>query len=335
MRILPEIFSARAATIDDAEIAVALVNACSVELIGRPQFEVHELRADWTSPNVDPETDLQLVFAADNQLVGYAGVWDAEPHVQMFGWGNVHPDHKSQGIGTYLAGWVEERARRSISKAPEGARVVLQQSRLGIDTAAQELLERERYRATRYEFRMIIEMDTPPPEPKLPEGVNIQTFDREKHLRDVIRAEREMFKDHWGYVESPFEEEHREWAHWIDNSPDHDPSLWFLALDGDAIAGLALCRPKMAEDPQAGYVDLLGVRRPWRRRGVALALLHHSFGELFRRGVRRVALDVDAQNLTGATRVYEKAGMRVQREAVIYEKELRPGKDLRTVGLDA
>jgi ribosomal protein S18 acetylase RimI-like enzyme len=123
-------------------------------------------------------------------------------------------------------------------------------------------------------------------------------------------------------------------VHWIENDPDHDPSLWFLALDGDEIVGMSLCRPKMAEDPGMSYIDTLGVRRPWRRRGVALALLHHSFGELYRRGKRKVSLDVDTQSLTGATRLYEKAGMHVQRQAVTYEKELRPGRDLSTQSVE-
>jgi ribosomal protein S18 acetylase RimI-like enzyme len=82
-----------------------------------------------------------------------------------------------------------------------------------------------------------------------------------------------------------------------------------------------------------GYVMSLGVRRSWRRKGVALALLHHTFGEFRSRGKTKVALDVDAHSLTGATRLYEKAGMHMQRQSVVYEKELRPGIDLSTQSL--
>ena len=71
----------------------------------------------------------------------------------------------------------------------------------------------------------------------------------------------------------------------------------------------------------------LGVRRPWRKRGLGLALLQHSFGEFYRRGIRVINLGVDAGSPTGATRLYKKAGMRVAAEYVAYEKELRPGRE--------
>lgn len=78
---------------------------------------------------------------------------------------------------------------------------------------------------------------------------------------------------------------------------------------------------------------MLGVRRPWRKRGIALALLRHSFSELRRRGKTSVKLGVDSHSLTGATRVYERAGMSVSMEIRSYEKELRPGVDLSTQAL--
>ena len=79
-----------------------------------------------------------------------------------------------------------------------------------------------------------------------------------------------------------------------------------------------------------GWVDTLGVRRPWRRKGLGMALLQHSFGEFYRRGKYKVGLDVDSQNLTGATRLYERAGMHVARTYISYEKELRAGIELST-----
>ena len=102
---------------------------------------------------------------------------------------------------------------------------------------------------------------------------------------------------------------------------DIDPSLWYIAWDGDQIAGFALDRYRNGH----GWVGTLGVRRPWRKHGLGLALLYHSFGEFYKRGKQTASLGVDAANPTGATRLYQKAGMHVAAEYVSYEKELRPG----------
>jgi ribosomal protein S18 acetylase RimI-like enzyme len=99
-------------------------------------------------------------------------------------------------------------------------------------------------------------------------------------------------------------------------------------MDGDQIAGINLCRSHWIDDPDTGWVGTLGVRRPWRKRGIGLALLRHAFNEFYRRGKRKVGLGVDAQNLTGALRLYEGAGMHVHQASDLYEKELRPGREI-------
>ncbi len=84
-----------------------------------------------------------------------------------------------------------------------------------------------------------------------------------------------------------------------------------------------------------GWVGSLSVRRPWRRKGLAAALLHHTFGEFYRRGQRRVGLSVDSSNLTGATRVYERAGMHTDQHRAVYAKVLRDGEEISTESLDS
>lgn len=330
----PKGFTVRPASMEDLEAAVALFNTCSMDLIGKEQHEVDETRVEWSTPKFNLEADTRAVLTPDGEIAGYVEVWDIEePHVRIWSWGRVHPNYRGRGIGTYLLRWAEERARQAVPKAPPGTRIVIRHGVLHQDKLAQELLLQEGFKLTRHFWRMLIEMDEPPPAPKWPEGVTVRTFVPKRDDRATVAAVREAFKDHWGYVESPFEEELRQWRHWINNSEDFNPSLWFLAVDGTEIAGMSLCWPKTPEDPEMGVVDTLGVRRSWRRRGLALALLHHSFGEFYRRGKPRVCLGVDSQSLTGATRLYEKAGMHVDRQHHMYEKELRPGKDLSTQSL--
>ena len=119
----------------------------------------------------------------------------------------------------------------------------------------------------------------------------------------------------------------KEFREWIDSQSDFDPGLWFLAMDGEEIAGICLCKRNRTEYPGAAWVNVLGVRRPWRKQGLGLALLHHAFGVFYREGKERTGLGVDSSNLTGATRLYEKAGMSVVKQDDAYEKEVRPGRD--------
>jgi mycothiol synthase len=125
----------------------------------------------------------------------------------------------------------------------------------------------------------------------------------------------EAFEDEWNWVSQPFER----WLELRVHAPDVDLSLWFVVREGDEIA--AVLRGD-AHRFDSGWVGVIGVRKPWRKRGLGLALLHHAFGEFYRRGETRVALGVDAQNPTGATRLYERAGMRVAYEAIAFQKEL-------------
>jgi ribosomal protein S18 acetylase RimI-like enzyme len=128
----------------------------------------------------------------------------------------------------------------------------------------------------------------------------------------------DAFADHWDFHRGPLEE-------WLSyNVRDHafDPSLWWLAEDGDELVALSLNQWHFSGDPQYGWIGILGVRPAWRRRGLATALLRHSFRDFRERGATRVGLGVDGENTTGAVRLYEKAGMQVVRRNDTYEQKL-------------
>jgi ribosomal protein S18 acetylase RimI-like enzyme len=179
----------------------------------------------------------------------------------------------------------------------------------------------------RSSYHMLIEMDAPVPEPIFPEGITLRTYSPGLDAAATYQAVEDSFRDHFGFVEEPFEPGLKRFKHfWEDEGSD--PTLMFLAMDGDTVAGINLCRPQAFDDPDMGWVGTLGVLRPWRKRGLGLALLRHSFNDFFSRGKRKVGLGVDAQNLTGALRLYENAGMHVHQAFDQYEKELRPGTEI-------
>lgn len=319
----------RAATPEDAEAVAELFNACSLEMFGRPELAAEELRAEWQIPGFSLATDTQAVLTPEGRLIGYGDLWGtAANFVRFTSWVRVHPQYRGQGIGTYLNQFAEARAGEQIEKAPEGARVVLQSSVWATDARARELLQFRGMAEVRHSWRMEIEFESEPSPPRWPEGITVRTR-RADEGRAIYEADRTAFRDHWGVMEEPSEEGFARWRHMLENNPDYDPSLWFLAEEGEQIIGFSICTPRTAEDPDMGWIHSLGVLRPWRRRGVGLALLLHTFGEFYHRGLGGGGLGVDAENLTGATRLYEKAGMRVVREYVLYEKTLRPGREMR------
>jgi ribosomal protein S18 acetylase RimI-like enzyme len=242
----------------------------------------------------------------------------------------VHPDFEGRGIGTALMSWAEKRLQETLARVPKDLQVAFRSGNLSTHRPTIELLENLGMSLTRRFWRMIIDLDDPVPAPLFPDGLEIKSFVDVNDLRAVNRAFNDAFRDHWGFVEQPVEESLAKWEHWVATDDEFKPSLWFIALDGEEIAGICLCRQREYGDPDMGWVNILGVRRPWRKQGLALAMLHHAFNVFRDMGKLRAGLGVDANSLTGATRLYEKAGMHVAREFHTYEKVLRPGRDIST-----
>ena len=330
---LPEGFTARGATENDLEPAMQLFNRWSRSVVGRDELtDLEALRNDLKSPGFDMEQDMRVVFAPDGQLAGYIEAWTtAKPPVHPWIWGRVDPDYEDRGIGTWLMQWAEQRVLQTLPDVPAELRFAPRAGTYHEAEKPKKLLEDMGYQYIRSSYEMLIEMDAPVPDAMFPEGITLRTYNPQTDAEAVYRAQTDSFRDHFGFVDQPFEDGLKRFKHyWEDETSD--PSLMFLAVDGPSgeVAGINLCRPNSFDDAHAGWVGTLGVRRQWRKRGIGLALLRHSFNEFYRRGKRKVGLGVDAQNLTGALRLYEGAGMHVHQAFDQYEKELRPGIEIST-----
>jgi mycothiol synthase len=187
----------------------------------------------------------------------------------------------------------------------------------GDDDLMRSAFEDGGYRLVRHSFQMRIDFDEELPEPEWPDGLTVRNF-RPGDEERVYAASQEAFADHWDFHPQSFEQ----WRAFTLDRHDFDPALWWLAEDGDELAGISLNSWHFSGDPQFGWVHILGVRRPWRRRGLASALLLQSFRDFRERGATRAGLGVDAENTTGAVRIYERAGMRPVRRNDLYEKTL-------------
>lgn len=333
---LPGGFTARGATFDDLLSAKAMFNRWSHAVIGHDELvDLEALINDLRSPGFDIERDTRVVFAPNGEMVGYIEAWATmKPPVHPWIWFRVHPDYEDASVGAWLLSWAEQRVLQVLPNVPVDLRFAPRASMFREAAKARKLLEDMGYHHIRSSYHMLIEMDSPAPEPVFPEGITLRTYVPGADTEATFQAVTDSFRDHFGFVEQPLEEGVKRFRHfWEDEGAD--PTLLFLAMDGEQIAGINLCRPHAFDDPEMGWVGTLGVVRPWRKRGLGLALLRHSFNEFYRRGKRKVGLGVDAQNLTGALRLYENAGMHVHQAFDMYEKELRPGMEISTETLSS
>jgi mycothiol synthase len=279
-----------------------------------------ELRLEWQTPGFDLERDAFVVETLDGRIVGFEEFNNRHLHATLETDGYVHPDFKGRRIGTSLLRTVEKRAYEEMSLAEPDLRVSLRSTIDGRDQASHDLHKNEGYKPLRYHWRMEINLSAPPALANFPDGIELRSFVKDEHARAVLDAQNESFRDHWGSHPISFEQ----WDLRKFGREDFDPTLWMIAWDGEQIAGFSQNRYRMG----IGWIGTLGVRRPWRKRGLGEALLLHSFAEFYRRGTTTIGLGVDAQNPTGATRLYQKVGMRAVSEFLTYEKELRAGREI-------
>ncbi len=326
-------YRVRPCTMDDVEAVVAVMNACAIKLVGQPEETVDQVRSDWQRPDFDQASSQRVVLAPDGRIVAWTEVHDAESvviYTDIF----VHPDYENEGVGEYLIGWVEARARQAIDKAPADARVVLRAYSFSADKDVwySALLRNAGLQLIRHSWHMGMALDTPPPAAQWPAGITLKIYDGLADKRPIFTVRRTAFQDQFGHVDRPFEEEYSEWLHRWQGEEVFDPNLWFTAMDGDTIAAVCLCMPTRNGEQDRGWVSSLGVLREYRRRGIGEALLLTAFDTFYKMGKKRVGLGVDASSLTGAATLYKRVGMHVDKQFDLYETELRAGVDLTTHG---
>jgi mycothiol synthase len=254
-----------------------------------------------------------IVEDEDSSAVAFAVIHERHP-TRLRTFTGVVPAQRGNGIGSRLLGLLDERGHELAGRAPADEPVWLSVSAGQHNTDAAPLFERNGFEFTRVFWKMGIDLDEEPPEPEIPEAIAFEPLALGTE-REVFDAGEEAFRDHWDHVPHDY----GEWRAWMIERDDFDPNVWIIARDGDEIAGGSL----NAIDEEEAWVAVLFVRRPWRKRGLGLALLQASFREFWKRGVPKAALGVDAENPTGATRLYERAGMRVVREERMYRKDVR------------
>lgn len=275
----------------------------------------------------DPRTDMIFAETGDGALVAKALAWwwkneAGEWNYGVNGW--VHPDWRGKGIGHGLLRWTEGRAREIAAKherngAPAYFTAWAQDKQAG----KAELLTSTGYLAVRHGYTMLRNLSESIPDVPLPEGIEVRPV-QEAHIRQIWEAMREAFRDHWGYTEWT-ENDYQHFREW----PDLNPALWQIAWDGDEVVGGCLNdvpkRENEAFGLSRGWLNMIAIRRPWRKQGIAKATTLRSLRMFKDMGLAEGALGVDAQNPTGALQLYEALGFRVYKSGTNYQKDLTVG----------
>ncbi|MDQ6683387.1 MAG: GNAT family N-acetyltransferase [Chloroflexota bacterium] len=280
------------------------------------------------TPHYDPATDL-VVATVDGSMVAYAWVdWvDTTDGLREYRLGGcVDTAWRRRGIGRWLVRWGEARATelaRAHATDTGGRGLVLgtwtPEQRVG----KRVLFEQEGYGIVRW-FNEMARHDLEAVElPPLPAGIEVRVPSAEE-IRTVYDADVEAFRDHWGGFDSSDEA----YASFL-SDPNLDPNLWVVAWAGHEVAGASINAISAAEnaarEQPRGWLESVFVRRPWRGRGLASALVARSLERLAAAGMASAVLGVDSENPTGAMRVYEKNGFVVERRAAAYRKPLALG----------
>jgi mycothiol synthase len=310
----------RVPTWDDLPQVVALVTASDLAVLGSSDVTEDALAADWREFVLEHDA---WVIELDTRVAAYATL-EERGGGRMIADGYVDPELRGRGLGSTLLDVTEADARRRLDRQPADARVYLQHAALVGDDCTPNLFMRRGYEPAQYQFRMLAELSAAPEVPSVP-GVEIRLM----RDRDERRRVHVVLEDGFAFGRDDFRRRtYEEWAPHVFGREHFDPTLTWVATEGETIVGANVCGWKEAGD--WGWVGTLGVLPSHRGRGIGEALLRTAFAEFWRRGERRVALGVRADS-EAATRLYERAGMRRLYTIVLYEKELRPSsRNVRT-----
>lgn len=300
-------------------IANAYAAACGLPF----QTSVEELTNDFDhDDNIDLCRDL-LFAEVNSKPVGYIGVFhfvndDGE---QIFAHnGNLLPAFVAAGLWPALVEWAEQRSKEIAQAEPHAGARFLQSFILDAMTERIALIEQRGYERVRYGFMMVRPLSEPIPDLPLPEGIEIRPKQRE-HYRAIWEARNEAFRDHWGHREQT-ESDWQSYQTWPDHRPDLCQVAWDVAKNEVAgeVTVTIYQRDNEAFGIKRGWTDPIFVRRPYRKQGLAKALIVRALRVLKAQGMDEAALGVDAQNPNGALKLYEGLGYRVHFRTFTYRK---------------
>ena len=294
-------YSVRPARISDIEAVHEIITRQNTADYGDALLTLETLQKAWQGLNLESDT---CVAFADGKLAGYAELIDNDsPSLYLAERNNV--DLAFQFL-TILESKAVNRKKASVNLF---ARISAKNKTL------LELFAANGYSSKLSFLIMELVLHEAPTSPQWTNGITVRPFAKGQDEQATYQTDEEASKDK-GYHDP------LSYEGWVKRmgmeKETFDPSLWFLACEGNEIAGVAL--NVFVKESNTGWVDHLSVRQAWRKRGIGKALLLHSFAEFYRRGIQHIKLSVDSKSLTNAPRLYESVGMKTVQQYHIYRK---------------
>lgn len=315
----------RALTADDKHAYFEMTTRLYHELYGSIHMTADQTQVYSAVAGFDLASDTYAAFDEAGLMLGCAEMWaisnpPSNPHAHVY----VIPEKREQGIAERLIAWLLRRAESLRARVPATMAITLI-IRNAI-SAFDPILAAKGFTNAHQLKRMRIDFDGQPPLAQFPTGFRVVTMTEQPHLVDYIRTYREAFMDLRGFTPDTLENRVARWQNDIDvHQAYFDPEYYMLLKDGDTIAGVLMAWTSSREDPDEAWISVVGMLRPYRRRGLASQLLYHAFNLFYDRGSVAAALTVDGSSLTGADKLYEKVGMQAVVIFKEYEKIIRFG----------
>jgi mycothiol synthase len=301
-------YNVRAPIADDLDAVADVLVADQRHAGGQPVLGADFIASIWSRPSFELATDGWVVSESAGRIVAYGQVTREVPGV-VESWGVVHPQHRGRGIGSWMLDRIEQRARKLLAGIPSPR---FRHAINARDRAAAKMLRGRGLEPVRHFWHMQIDLIRPSAAGPPPAGIEISGIGAAVDIRAVHTVLEEAFAEGWDHHPRLFDR----WAEEEASNPRYDPSLWLVARDAEKPVGALTA--SIASD--GGWVDSLAVLGPYRGRGIGATLLQRSFALLASRGLRRVILNVDTQNPTGATALYERQGMQVAQGWDLWER---------------
>jgi mycothiol synthase len=287
-----------------------LIDACeTVDRLGE-EVSATELKLILDAPKLDQARDVQLWEDGNYKLIGLAllDMPDSQDEIDACLWFYVHPNLRSEGLEKDIIKWGENRLRE-VEKERNLPAKLRTYSRVD-KTDEILLLEKQGFEVDRYFLTMVRSLAEPIPTPEFPADFALTHVSGEQDIQPWVEMFNQSFIDHWNHHDLTAETV----RYWMQDA-NYQPELDLIAISGDRkFAAFCDCQIKPQKNARSGtkdgWIELLGTRRDFRKMGLGKAMLLAGLHSLKAAGANTAKLSVDADSLTGATKLYKSVGFR-------------------------